>query len=72
MLDGWRKDDDPVMKKLPVEVDIPEYLVRIGLLPAATEMMKASGDLSLVAYYYLLRIGEYTRGGSRSGKKHTE
>jgi hypothetical protein len=33
--------------------------------------MKASGDLSLVAYYYLLRIGEYTRGGSRSGKKQT-
>jgi hypothetical protein len=39
MLDGWRKDDDPVMKKLPVEVDIPEYLVRIGLLPEATEMI---------------------------------
>jgi hypothetical protein len=71
MLDGWRKDDDPVMKKLPVEVDIPEYLVKIGLLPEATEMMKASGDLSLVAYYYLLRIGEYTRSGSRVGKKQT-
>jgi len=26
-LDGWKKDDPPTMKKLPIEVDIPEYLV---------------------------------------------
>jgi hypothetical protein len=60
--------DGGKMKKLPVDVDIPEYLVKMGLLPEATEMMRASGDLALVAYYYLLRIGEYTRSGSRVGK----
>jgi hypothetical protein len=28
MLDGWQKEDGPVAKNLPVEADVPEYLVR--------------------------------------------
>ena len=28
MLDGWSKEDPPTMKKLPVEVDIPEFLAK--------------------------------------------
>ena len=27
ILDGWKKDDPPTMKKLPIEIDIPEYHV---------------------------------------------
>jgi hypothetical protein len=71
MLDGWRKTDGPVMKKLPVEVDVPEYLVKFGLLPKSTELDKARGDLSLVAFYYLLRVGEYTCKGRRNESKQT-
>jgi hypothetical protein len=71
MLDGWRKTDGPVMKKLPVEVDVPEYLVKLGLLPKSTELDKARGDLSLVAFYYLLRVGEYTCKGRRNESKQT-
>jgi hypothetical protein len=71
MLDGWRKKDEPVMKKLPVEVDVPEYLVKLGLVPGASELVKATGDLSLIAIYYLLRIGEYTTKGSRNESKQT-
>jgi hypothetical protein len=72
MLDGWRKVDGPVMKKLlPVEVDVPEYLVKLGLAPDATELTKATGDLSLVAFYYLLRVGEYTTKGSHNESKQT-
>jgi hypothetical protein len=26
-LDGWRQEDPPTSKKLPVKSDIPEYLV---------------------------------------------
>jgi hypothetical protein len=59
------------MKKLPVEVDVPEYLVKLGLLPEATELDKARGDLSLVAFYYLLRVGEYTCKGRRNKSKQT-
>ena len=27
MLDGWTEEDPPTIKKLPIEVDIPEYIV---------------------------------------------
>jgi hypothetical protein len=46
MLDGWQKTDGPVLKKLPVEADIPEYLVQLGLQHAASAIEKAVGDIS--------------------------
>lgn len=60
MFEGWRRDDPPTQKKLPIEVDIPEWLVRRGLEKGATELEKATGDNALIGYYYLLRVGEYT------------
>jgi len=60
MFDGWRREDPPTQKKLPVEVDIPEWLVQRGLDKGATEREKAVGDTALIGYYYLLRVGEYT------------
>jgi hypothetical protein len=69
MLDGWRKTDRPVRKKLPVEVDVPEFLVNLGMMPEASQMDKAVGDLSLIAFYYLLRVGEYTRGARGESKQ---
>jgi hypothetical protein len=59
-IDGWRKQDPVRQKKLQVEVNIPEYLVECGLDPCASELNKAVGDLSLIVFYYLLCIGEYT------------
>jgi hypothetical protein len=64
MLDGWRKTDGRVLKKLPVEADVPEFLVKLGLQVGASAKDKAVGDLSLIAFYYLLRIGEYTIKGA--------
>ena len=72
MLDGWRKTGGPILKKLPVEADIPEYLVTMDLQPAASETDKAVGDLALIAFYYLLRIGEYTIKGTRNESKPTQ
>jgi hypothetical protein len=71
-LDAWRKVDGPVMKKLPVEANVPELLVKWGLSPTGTEASKAIGDLALVAFYYLLRIGEYTMKGTRNETKQTQ
>ena len=62
IMEGWRKHDPPVQKKLPVEADVPEFLAKAALSPAATEKMKALGDWALIAFYYLLQIGEYTGG----------
>jgi hypothetical protein len=69
--DGWRKDDPPTIKKLPVEADVPELLSHIGSRPTANELDRAIGDLSLIAFYYLLRVGEYTVNQSRNHSKQT-
>ena len=60
MLDGWKQEDPPTLKKLPVEADIPEYIATMGYQPGASECERTIGDLVLIAFYYLLRVGEYT------------
>ena len=37
MLDGWRKDDPATAKKLPVEADVPEFLVNLGFEEETSE-----------------------------------
>ncbi len=56
MLDGFYKADPPTTKQLPVEADVPEYLVKLGQDPEAREVDRAIGDLTMIAFYYLLRI----------------
>ena len=60
MLDGWKKEDPPTVKKLPIEVDIPEYLVRMVTSKDAEKGQNAMAILILIAFYNLLREGEYT------------
>jgi len=72
ILDGWQKTDGPVLKKLPMEADVPEFLVNLGLQPKASAIDKAVGDLALIAFYYLLRIGEHTVKGARNESKQTQ
>ena len=60
MIAGWIKADPATKKKLPVEVDIPEFLVQQGLATGADQRTQAIGDQALIGWYYLLRNGEYT------------
>ena len=71
MLDGWRQEDPATKKKLPVEVDVPEFMVELGRAKNTTELTKGKGDLALVAYYYILRVGEYTKKASHQMTKRT-
>ena len=71
MLDGWRKSDPPPTKKLPVEADTPEYLCHMGQAKTATPLEAAVGDLTVIAFYYLLRVGKYTTKGARNSSKQT-
>jgi hypothetical protein len=59
------------MKQLPVEAKVPELLAEGGQWPFATEQDRAVGDLTLIAFYYLLWIGEYTIKGIRNETKQT-
>jgi hypothetical protein len=76
-LDGFKqapstpstKVDPPTTKQLPVEADISEYLVKLGLDPDARELDCAIRDLTMIVFYYLLCIGEYTTKGTRKKSK---
>ena len=63
-LDGWCKEDPPTTKQLPVEADVPKLLAERGHTGDTTELNRAIGDLTLIAFYYLLQIGEYTIKGT--------
>ncbi len=69
--DGWQKEDPPTTKQLPVEANVPELLAKKGCNGSATELERAIGDLSLIAFYYLLHIGEYTVKGMLNETKQT-
>jgi hypothetical protein len=68
-INGWRKQDPVSQKKLPVKANIPVYLVKCGLDPCASESNKAIGNLSLIGFYYLLRVGENTMKSKRGNTK---
>ena len=71
MMTGFRKEDPATVKKLPIEVDIPEYLASFGRRRKSSARDRAIGDLTLIAFYFLLRIGEYTMKRHRNDSKQT-
>ncbi len=54
MIKGYSKADPPTKKMLPVEADVPELLVKMGYSSSGSSQTQAIGDLSLIAFYYLL------------------
>ncbi len=71
MLDGYGKEDPGTIKKLPVQSDVLELLVTMAYNGGGTEKEKVAADLTMIAFYYLLRVGEYTVKGSRTLTKQT-
>ena len=57
LLEGYRREDPPAQPKLAVPLTVPQYL----LLAAKDQEKQAIADLAIIAFYYLLRVGEYTR-----------
>jgi hypothetical protein len=58
MLDGYRKVDPPTWKKLPVQLDVPKLLTTTAYQPGTAEVQRAMADLTMIAFYYLLWVGE--------------
>jgi hypothetical protein len=69
MLDGYGKEDPVTIKKLPVQLDVPELLVTMAYNCSGTVKDKAVANLTMSAFYYLLRVGEYTVKGSQISTK---
>jgi hypothetical protein len=71
VLDGYRKEDPVSLKKRLVEANVPEFLVKTGYAPEGSNLNKAVRYLSLIAYYYLLHVGEYTNKRMHESTKQT-
>ena len=70
-MDGFRKFDPPKKKMAAVSVDLPEYVCNMGREFAAMAVDLAAGDLCLLAFYFLLRAGEYVKKASQEESKQT-
>jgi hypothetical protein len=69
MLDGCRKVDPLTRKKLPVQSDVPKLLVKTAYQLQTTQRQRATADLTMIAFYYLLQIGKYVVKGSQNNTK---
>ena len=62
LIEGMKREDPPTQPKLAVPPTVPEFLMNVGKFTTNNNAskQKAIGDLSVIAFYYLLRVGEHT------------
>jgi hypothetical protein len=58
LLEGYKRADPPAKPKLAIPIMVPEY-IQITYT-GKSDKHDAIGDLVIIAFYYLLRVGEYT------------
>eukprot|EP00957_Ditylum_brightwellii_P103691 7899975-Ditylum_brightwellii.AAC.1 len=54
-----RREDPPSIPQLALPVSVPIKCHRMGKA-SGDPYLEAAGDLCLIAFFYLLRVGEYT------------
>ena len=58
LLEGYKRQDPPPEPKLAVPVSVPNMMY--VMKQNGNERDKCVGDFGLIAFYYLLHVGEYT------------
>ena len=64
-IESFRRQDPPPSHKLAVPVSVVEHLLRVAN-KANNEKLNAEANLTCIAFYYLLRVGEYTYHNERA------
>jgi len=69
IVEGFRRQDPPSIPQMAVPKEVPEAACKLAYLTNSSRL-QAAGDLTVVAFYFLLRSGEYTkpRKVKRNGK----
>jgi hypothetical protein len=67
-IEGYRRADPVPQAKLAVPVTVPRWCANEGLRSTSTKA-QAIGDLTNTAFYYLLRVGEYTYTSARAKRR---
>jgi hypothetical protein len=72
MLDRYWKVNPAMRKKFPIQsADVPELLVETAYQQGTTQRQRATVDLTMITFYYLLRVGKYTIKEVRNNTKQT-
>lgn len=58
-MESYKREDPPPQRKLAVPISVPHYIVTLGL-QSFLPRLRALADLICIAFYFLLRVGEYT------------
>ena len=58
--EGWRRQDSPAVPQLALPVTVSFHMAESAYATTSAEQ-QAIGDLGLTGFYYLLRVGEYTK-----------
>ena len=69
MVEGFRREDPPSIPQLAVPVIVPNACYEASMKTSNIKL-RHTGSLVIIAFYYLLRVGEYTkpRTVQRNGK----
>jgi len=60
-IEAYKREDPTSIPQLAVPVALPKHLIRQALKEPYKVKAKAMADLVNIAFYYLLRVGEYTK-----------
>jgi len=60
--EAYRRTDPAPLKQMAVPVKIPNYVYE-NTRETEDRRGRAVGELTLIAFYFLLRVGEYTHHG---------
>jgi hypothetical protein len=59
LIEGYRRDDPPAQPKLAVPISVIKHLHDVAT-GSDSNKVQAVSDMSTIAFFYLLRVGEYT------------
>jgi len=65
----YRREDPVPLKQLAVPIHVPNHIY-LSTRDTSSHHLKAVGELTLIAFFFLLRVGEYTFHGK--GKRRTQ
>ena len=68
LLSGFQKFDGPPKRKLAIPILVPLWLRQQGILTQDAKY-RAVGDMTIIAFFFLLRAGEYTYSPPKERKQ---
>ena len=60
LVEGMRRDDPPAIPQLAVPISVANAVYQAGRMNVLPQVQTV-GSLTLIAFYFLLRVGEYTQ-----------